>query len=217
MQSLTKAQKQLYDWLMQYVREHEPAPSMREITPSIREMVEAMGLKSTSAIQSRLQYLHDKGYIYWYKSAEGRSRRTRIRVPCPAIEAEAEWGLPVMGTIAAGDLVEPFTDAIERIDLPLLFHQPQCFVLRVTGDSMIEEHIRAGDYVILQQVPEPQQIRNGTIVAANVRGETTLKRFYRQGNRITLQPANPNFQPIAVAAADLVVQGVLVGVWRDLT
>lgn len=221
MQPLTKAQKQLFDWLVQYVRQHEPEPSVREITPSIREMMEAMHLRSTSAIQSRLQYLHDKGYIHWYKESEGRGKRTRIRVPYAATRATAEEaaedGLPILGTIAAGSLVEPYTDTVERLNFCGFLEASDCFVLRVTGDSMIEEQIRAGDYAILQTVQQPQQIRDGAIVAAVVRGESTLKRLYRSGDRIVLEPANPAYEPIQVEAADLTIQGVLVGVWRSMT
>jgi len=214
MQPLTKPQKQLYDWLIAYMREHEP-------TPSIREMMEAMGLRSTSAIQSRLQYLHDKGYIYWYKEAEGKSRRTRIRIRQPeAAKTPAKStrpGLPILGTIAAGYLVEPFTDEVEQLDLPQLFQQPECFVLQVGGDSMINDHILPGDFAILRRVQEQWQIRNGTVIAAQVRGETTLKRFYRDGDAVTLKPANPAYEPIEVEAKDLDIQGVLLGVWRPLT
>jgi len=213
MQPLTKPQKQLYDWLIAYMREHEP-------TPSIREMMEAMGLRSTSAIQSRLQYLHDKGYIYWYKEAEGKSRRTRIRIRQPeAAKTPAKStrpGLPILGTIAAGYLVEPFTDEVEQLDLPQLFQQPECFVLQVGGDSMINDHILPGDFAILRRVQEQWQIRNGTVIAAQVRGETTLKRFYRDGDAVTLKPANPAYEPIEVEAKDLDIQGVLLGVWRPL-
>jgi repressor LexA len=214
MQPLTKPQKQLYDWLIAYMREHEP-------TPSIREMMEAMGLRSTSAIQSRLQYLHDKGYIYWYKEAEGKSRRTRIRIRQPeaakTLAKSTRPGLPILGTIAAGYFVEPFTDEVEQLDLPQLFQQPECFVLQVGGDSMINDHILPGDFAILRRVQEQWQIRNGTVIAAQVRGETTLKRFYRDGDAVTLKPANPAYEPIEVEAKDLDIQGVLLGVWRPLT
>lgn len=213
MQPLTKPQKQLYDWLIAYMREHEP-------TPSIREMMEAMGLRSTSAIQSRLQYLHDKGYIYWYKEAEGKSRRTRIRIRQPeaakTLAKSTRPGLPILGTIAAGYFVEPFTDEVEQLDLPQLFQQPECFVLQVGGDSMINDHILPGDFAILRRVQEQWQIRNGTVIAAQVRGETTLKRFYRDGDAVTLKPANPAYEPIEVEAKDLDIQGVLLGVWRPL-
>jgi repressor LexA len=196
------------------MREHEP-------TPSIREMMEAMGLRSTSAIQSRLQYLHDKGYIYWYKEAEGKSRRTRIRIRQPeaakTLAKSTRPGLPILGTIAAGYFVEPFTDEVEQLDLPQLFQQPECFVLQVGGDSMINDHILPGDFAILRRVQEQWQIRNGTVIAAQVRGETTLKRFYRDGDAVTLKPANPAYEPIEVEAKDLDIQGVLLGVWRPLT
>jgi repressor LexA len=83
------------------------------------------------------------------------------------------------------------------------------------GDSMIEDMIAEGDVVIMQPVPDPEQLKNGLIVAARVEGHgTTLKRFYRKGEQVTLKPANPKYRPIEVKAASVQVQGVLVGVWR---
>jgi repressor LexA len=112
--------------------------------------------------------------------------------------------------------VEPFSDDIEQLELSPVFRQPGNFALRVIGDSMIEELIAEGDVVIMRPVPEPEQLKNGAIVAARVEGYgTTLKRFYRTGERITLEPANSKYLPIEVAAKSVQVQGVLVGVWRD--
>ena len=125
-------------------------------------------------------------------------------------------GVPILGAIAAGGLLEPFTDAVEQLDFSSLFLPPQTFALRVMGDSMIEDYITEGDVVLMRPVPEPDQLRNGTIVAAMVDGHgTTLKRFYRFGDRVTLKPANIKYQPIEVAAMQVQVQGALIGVWRD--
>lgn len=124
-------------------------------------------------------------------------------------------GVPVLGAIAAGGLVEPFTDTVEQLDLSGVFCQPGNFALRVMGDSMIEDLITEGDVVIMKPVPNPEQVKNGVIVAARVEGYgTTLKRFYRKGEHVTLKPANPNYAPIEVKARNVQVQGILVGVWR---
>ena len=124
--------------------------------------------------------------------------------------------MPILGAIAAGGLIEPFTDAVEQLDFSNMSLPPQTYALRVSGDSMIEDLIADGDLVLLRPVPEPDHLKNGTIVAARVEGHgTTLKRFYRIGDRITLKPANRNYNPIEVPAVYVQVQGSLVAVWRN--
>lgn len=199
MESLTEAQQQLYDWLVDYIHTSQHAPS-------IRQMMRAMNLRSPAPVQSRLEHLRSKGYIDW---TEGKARTIRILGGAPA-------GVPVLGAITAGGLVEPFTDTVEQLDLSPLFRQPGNFALRVIGDSMIEDLIAEGDVVIMQPVSDPEQLKNGLIVAARVEGHgTTLKRFYRKGEQVTLKPANPKYLPIEVTAKSVQVQGVLVGIWRD--
>lgn len=198
MERLTEAQQELYDWLRDFIRS-------RQHSPSIRQMMQAMQLKSPAPIQSRLEHLRNKGYIEW---SEGKARTIRILQPLKP-------GIPVLGSIAAGGLVEPFTDAVENIDFGNLSLPSQTYALRVNGDSMIEDSILDGDLVFLRPVPEPDMIKDGTIVAARVEGYgTTLKQFYRQGDTVTLKPANPQYQPIEVSAVQVEVQGSLVGVWR---
>jgi len=198
MESLTEAQRQLYEWLSQYIRQYQHSPS-------IRQMMQAMSLKSPAPVQSRLEHLRNKGYIEW---SEGQARTIRI------LHA-AKSGVPVLGAIAAGGLLEPFSDTLEHLDLSNLLLPPQTYALRVTGDSMIEDLITDGDLVLMRPVPEPDQLKNGTIVAARVEGHgTTLKRFYRQGDRVTLKPANVKYNPIEVSALSVQVQGALIGVWR---
>ncbi|PLZ05609.1 repressor LexA [Fischerella thermalis WC442] len=198
MERLTEAQQELYDWLTEFIREHQHSPS-------IRQMMEAMNLKSPAPIQSRLEHLRAKGYIEW---SEGKARTIRILHPL-------KQGIPILGTIAAGGLIEPFTDAVEHFDFSNMPLPPQTYALRVAGDSMIEDSIVDGDLVFLRPVPEPDQLKNGTIIAARVDGYgTTLKRFYRNGDRIILKPANPKYNPIEVPAMQVQVQGSLVGIWR---
>ncbi|WP_414541279.1 transcriptional repressor LexA [Nostoc sp. CCY0012] len=198
MERLTEAQQELYDWLVEYIRIHQHSPS-------IRQMMQAMNLKSPAPIQSRLDHLRTKGYIDWN---EGKARTIRIL-------HSVKQGIPILGAIAAGGLIEPFTDAIDHLDFSNISLPPQSYALRVTGDSMIEDLIADGDLVFLHPVAEPDQLKNGTIVAARVDGYgTTLKRFYRQGDRVTLKPANPKYNPIEVLAMQVEVQGSLVGVWR---
>lgn len=198
MERLTEAQQELYEWLAEYIRVHQHSPS-------IRQMMLAMNLRSPAPIQSRLEHLRTKGYIDWN---EGKARTIRVLHPI-------KQGVPILGTIAAGGLIEPFTDAIDHLDFSNMSLPPQSYALRVTGDSMIEDLIADGDVVFLRPVPEPNQLKNGTIVAARVDGYgTTLKRFYRQGDRVTLKPANSKYSPIEVTAMQVQVQGSLVGIWR---
>ncbi|MEW6496486.1 MAG: transcriptional repressor LexA [Cyanobacteriota bacterium] len=199
MEPLTEAQKQLYDWLVDYIHTSQHAPS-------IRQMMRAMNLRSPAPVQSRLEHLRSKGYIDW---TEGKARTIRIL-------GSGMTGVPVLGAIAAGGLVEPFTDNVEHLDVSPSFRQPGHFALRVIGDSMIEDLIAEGDFAIMRPVPDPEQLKNGLIVAARVEGHgTTLKRFYREGDQITLKPSNRDYQPIQVTAAEVQVQGVLVSVWRN--
>jgi repressor LexA len=198
MESLTPAQKELYDWLVEYIREHQHSPS-------IRQMMRAMKLKSPAPIQSRLEHLKNKGYIEW---TEGQARTIRIR--------EDVRGVPILGTIAAGFVNEAFTDDVERLDLNGLPIKTGDYALKVTGDSMIDEMIQEGDIVIMRPVKDPQGVREGTIVAARVESGTTLKSFYRQGNQVLLKPANPKY-PVMEFPADLVeLQGRLIAVWRGI-
>jgi repressor LexA len=198
MEPLTPAQKELYDWLVDYICQHQ-------YSPSIRQMMQAMNLKSPAPVQSRLEHLRNKGYIAW---TEGRARTIRILHP-------AGVGLPVLGAIAAGGLIEPFTEAVEQFDLTPVFRQPQYFALRVTGDSMIDALITEGDVVIMRPADDPKTVVNGAIVAARVEDQgTTLKHYYRKGSRVTLKPANPKYEPIEVPGTQVQIQGVLVGVWR---
>jgi repressor LexA len=180
MESLTPAQQELYDWLVEYIRNTQHAPS-------IRQMMVAMNLRSPAPVQSRLERLRNKGYIDWI---DGK---------------------------AAGGLVEPFTDEKTRLDLSNLFTQSDCYVLRVTGDSMIEDSIIEGDFVVMRSVDETGDAKNGDIVAARVSGYgTTLKRFYREGNKVTLKPANAKYEPINVDANAVEIQGILLGMWRNI-
>ena len=199
MEKLTKAQKELHDWLVEYIREHQHSPS-------IRQMMTAMKLKSPAPIQSRLERLRKKKYIDWI---DGQARTLKILYP-PQIE-----GVQILGSIAAGGLVEPFTD--DQTDKLMLagLDDSNCYALRVTGDSMIEDFITEGDFAIMEKVVEPERVKNGAIVAARVDGYgTTLKHFHRENDYILLKPANSNYQPIKTNPADVQIQGVLIGVWR---
>jgi repressor LexA len=198
METLTSAQQELYDWLVHYIQENQHSPS-------IRQMMKAMNLKSPAPIQSRLEHLRKKGYIEW---SEGKARTIRVR--------EDVRGVPILGSIAAGFVNEVFTDAVERLNLNGLPIRHGDYALRVTGDSMINAMIQEGDIVIMRPVTDPQSVREGTIVAARVESGTTLKTFYRSGNQVQLKPANPRY-PVMEFPADMVdIQGRLIAVWRGI-
>jgi len=200
MESLTPAQQELYDWLIEYIKSTQYAPS-------IRQMMKAMNLRSPAPVQSRLERLRNKGYIDW---TDGKARTIRIL-------HQPEKGLSIVGEIAAGGLVEPFNDEKTRLDLSDLFTQSDCYVLRVVGDSMIEDLINEGDYAIMRSLSSSTEVKNGDIVAARVSGYgTTLKRFYQEQEKVTLKPANKKYQPINAEAENVEIQGILVGVWRSI-
>lgn len=207
MESLTTAQQELFDWLVEYIQTNQHPPS-------IRQMMRAMKLKSPAPIQSRLKNLRVKKYIDW---DEGKARTIRILVPNMLSDPmrAANQGVPILGAIAAGGLVEPFSDDVEHFDLPSQLLCPPSFALRVTGDSMIEALIDDGDVAIMRPVPDPSRLKEGEIVAARVEGYgSTLKYFHRDGAQVRLQPANSKYNPIKVPAEYVDIQGRLVGVWR---
>ncbi len=204
MESLTHAQQELYDWLVVYIRENRHSPS-------IRQMMREMKLKSPAPVQSRLDHLKRKGYIDWQ---EGQARTIQI--------LKDKQGVPIFGVIAAGSIVETFADtfldtdgSLERFDPTSLNFQGTDFALRVRGDSMIEALIDDGDIVFLRKVQDPKRIRNGTIVAARVESEMTLKYYHFDDGVVTLKPANPRFEPMEYPAEKVSIDGELIGVWRS--
>lgn len=198
MENLTPAQKQLYEWLVQYIQTNKHSPS-------IREMMKAMNLRSPAPIQSRLEKMRQKGYIDW---AGGQARTVKIL-------KNYIQGLDLQGKITAGGLVEPFTDEQEKLDISSIFNQSNYFALQVTGDSMIEDHITEGDYVIMRSIEEQSEVKEGDIVAVRVEGEgTTLKRIYFSGDKAILKASNPNYEPITAPLDQVEIQGVLQGVCR---
>ncbi len=197
-ESLTTAQQELYDWLVGFIGDHHHSPS-------IRQMMQAMGLRSPAPIQSRLRHLQQKGWIKWQ---EGQARTLQL------IE-ESISGVPVLGAIAAGGLVETFDDVQETLDLNSVLQLKGLFALTVNGDSMIDSFIADGDMVLMEPVSDPFRLRNGTIVSAMVPGlGTTLKHFFRDGSLVRLEAANTSYEPIEINAEQVHVQGKLAAVWR---
>jgi repressor LexA len=203
LEPLTAAQKELFDWLVDYI-------STNQHSPSIRQMMRAMQLKSPAPVQSRLEHLRKKGYIAW---EEGQARTIRLLHSQPQ-------GLPIVGTIAATSLVETYDDAeVEHLDLSGMLMKPDYYALKVRGHSMIEAMIDDGDTVILERPHDVRSLKNGAIVAARVEGKTTLKYYQKKGNKIILMPGTPDRElyPVTeVKASDVDIQGILKAVWRSV-
>ena len=166
-----------------------------------------MGLKSPAPIQSRLKHLQEKGYISWQ---EGKARTLQI------VEKVFE-GVPILGSIAAGGLIETYSDVQENLDISDIFNKKDVFALTVNGDSMIDACIAHGDMVLMEPVKDSYSLRNGTIVSAMVSGlGTTLKYFHKRGGKIFLEAANPAYEPIELNLDEVVFQGKLLAVWRKI-
>ena len=197
---LTEAQNELLIWLKKYIQEFKHSPS-------IRQMMQAMGLKSPAPIQSRLKHLQEKGYIFWQ---EGKARTLQL-------VSEVSDGIPVLGSVAAGGLIETFNDLNENLDVSDIFNKKGVFALTVNGDSMIDAFIAHGDMVLMEPVNDFNSIRNGDIVSALVPGSgTTLKYFLKKNNKIILEAANPNYEPIILDCDNVSIQGKLLAVWRKI-
>ena len=197
---LTQAQNELYRWIKDYMKNFQHSPS-------IRQMMQAMGLKSPAPIQSRLKHLQEKGYISWQ---EGKARTMQI-------VDEIVEGVPIMGSVAAGGLIETFSDVNETLDISDVLSKKNVFALTVNGDSMIDACIADGDMVLMEPITDSFSLKNGTIVSAMVPGlGTTLKYFFKRNNKIFLEAANPSYEPIELNLDEVVFQGKLLAVWRKI-
>ena len=198
--NLSDAQNELYEWIKSYMRDFHHSPS-------IRQMMQAMGLKSPAPIQSRLKHLQQKGFISWQ---EGKARTLQI------ID-QVVGGVPIMGSVAAGGLIETFSDVNEELDISEVLKKKDIFALTVNGDSMIDACIAHGDMVLMEPIKDVYSLKNGTIVSAMVPGlGTTLKYFFKRENKVFLEAANPAYEPIALNLDDVVFQGRLLAVWRKV-
>jgi repressor LexA len=198
--NLSDAQNELYEWIKNYMRDFHHSPS-------IRQMMNAMGLKSPAPIQSRLKHLQQKGFISWQ---EGKARTLQI-------VDEVLGGVPIMGSVAAGGLIETYSDINENLDFSEIFKKKNIFALTVNGDSMIEACIAHGDMVLMEPITDSYALRNGTIVSAMVPGlGTTLKYFFKRNGKIYLEAANPSYEPIELNLNEVVFQGKLLAVWRKV-
>ena len=196
---LTKRQREILDYLQDFIQQHGYAPSLEEIG-------RRFGLSSLATVHKHLTNLQEKGFI---KRAWNRSRSVEM-IPTNTNGRSLE--LPLLGYVAAGLPIEAVATS-ETIAVPeALVGRRDTYVLRVKGNSMIDEQICDGDLVIVE---DRKTAQNGETVVALLGGsDVTLKKLYRENGRIRLQPANPSMQPIFADADQVQVQGVVVGVMR---
>lgn len=194
--SATEKQRLIYRFIRELIRS-------RGYGPTVREVGEKFAIKSPNGVMCHLRALEKKGLILREPS---RSRAIQLMADSPQ-----GTGLPLLGRIAAGSLHEAI-DERRQIDFGDLFGSDEHFVLEVHGDSMIEDHIADGDYVVIKRQATAE--RGEIVVARTPDNEATLKRWYPEADRIRLEPANANLKPIYVK--DATVVGVVIGVVRKL-
>ena len=201
--ALTRRQKQIYDFVCEFVER-------RGYSPSLEEIGRRFGLSSVATVHKHVTHLVAKGLLR-------RSRNVNRSIePVPRDEAASGGAtLRLLGLVAAGTPIEAIEgDQTLVVPTDLVRPRAETFALRVRGSSMIDEQIRDGDYVIVEK---RERADNGEMVIALIDGErATLKTFYREGGRVRLQPANPGMDPIILKEGDLRLQGVVVGVVRKM-
>ncbi len=195
--TLTDKQRQIYDFIRERIEK-------RGFPPTVREIGEAFEIQSPNGVMCHLKALEKKGVI----SRTGfRARAIELVDYKPGAST-----LPLLGKVAAGSPVEAINNTEDRLDFGELFGGDNHFALRVTGTSMIEDHIADGDFVVIRG---QETARDGERVVAMIDGEVTLKKFYQGKDHVRLEPSNSAMPPIIVPASERPqILGVLVGVLR---
>lgn len=196
---LTKRQKEILDFLSEFIERNGYSPSMEEIA-------EHFHFASLNAVFKHLGALESRGHL---QRDSNRARSIQLAQPI----AQGVRGLPLYGCIAAGSPIEAISNP-DTIQIPdfLLPGRGDYYVLRVKGDSMIEEHINDGDYVVVESRTTARP--GDTVVALIDDANVTLKKFFPEGDRIRLQPANASLAPILVEGTRVKIQGIVVSVMR---
>jgi repressor LexA len=194
--SLTERQREIYDFIRDKIES-------RGYGPTVREIGQGFDIRSPNGVMCHLKALEKKGLI----KREGFSARAIQLIDHRPQSA----GLPLLGQVAAGSPTEAIAQE-DRLEFNDLFGGPNHYVLQVRGQSMIDDHIEDGDYVVIRK---QETAADGERVVAMIEGEATLKRYYRERNHIRLEPANKSMNPIIVnSKEDARILGVLVGVMR---
>ncbi len=199
MTTLTKRQREVLDFIEDMIQEKGYAPTLEEIGARF-------DLRSMATVHKHVSNLEAKGLI---RRQWNHSRSIEIveqNPPARAVE------LPLLGVVAAGHPIEAI-EGSDTIEVPESFvRRRDTYVLKVSGDSMIEEGILDGDHIVVEENPLP---RDGEMVVASIDGEATVKRFFRENSgAVRLQPANPDFEPLIVRDRDLMIRGSVVAVLR---
>ena len=201
---LTKKQRKTLDFVTTFIEQKGYSPSYREIANGLK-------LSSVATVAQHIDTLVEKGFL------EKGNNSARSLIPVHEVEGyinKPGIGLPILGLIAAGSPIETIAGHKETLEVPaFMVGTKNSYVLQVKGQSMIEDGIHDGDYVVIQEKEVPS---NGdTVVALINDGEATLKKYYKEGSRIRLQPANSSMEPIYVeASTPIKIQGVLIGLIR---
>lgn len=203
--ALTRRQREVLDFVVRFVGENGYSPSLEEIAS-------AFDLSSVATVHKHVKHLVDKGYL---RKAWNRSRSVE---PVQTGGGSASVELPVLGAVAAGrpiEAIEAEVGAAETVSVPasMTARGRDHYVLRVRGDSMIEDQICDGDLVVIES---RREARNGETVVALVDGEeATLKRFYRAGAQVKLVPANQSMAPMEFHASQVEIRGIVRGLIRE--
>ena len=204
MRYLTERQRDILNFIREFQKE-------RGVAPTHREICDRFGFSSYGTVYKHLSLLEKKGLIRRDWNQKRGVEIVEKEEPAPKRSDSNMRELPLFGYIAAG---RPLDVEVSDETIPVPEHltsRGENYVLKVQGDSMVEDGILDGDLVIIAR---RERAENGEMVVANVNGEVTLKRLYREGDRVRLQPANSYMNPIYAAARDVAVQGVVVGLMR---
>ena len=202
MRALSDRQQGMLQFIRNYILEHARPPTVREIG-------NAVGISSTSVVDYNLRILERDGHLK-------RERELSRGIELPGRGAPS---IPVLGRIAAGEPIEAIADPTDTVEVSPNLAGQGCYALRVKGTSMIDDHIEDGDVVVIK--PQDSADNGETVVALITNGvfpegEATLKRLYREGDRVRLQPRNSQMEPIYVDPEDLRIQGKVVSVIKTL-
>jgi repressor LexA len=194
---LTKRQREIYNFIKEKIES-------RGYGPTVREIGSAFDISSPNGVMCHLKALEKKGHIIREKNA---ARAIQLEDHHPTGS-----GLPLLGHVAAGSPTQAVENC-EWLEFKNIFSSDNLYALKVKGQSMIDDHIQDGDYVVIRK---QETARNGERVVAMIEGDVTLKKFYKERSRIRLEPANGNYAPIYVdpVSGDVRVLGVLAGVVR---
>jgi repressor LexA len=197
--ALTRRQKEVIDFVSRFIQQ-------KGYSPTLEEIARGLNLASVATVHKHIANLQEKGVL---KKEWNRGRSLEL---LPLSPRGGGVEVPLLGYVSAGEPIEAIEDS-QVISLPEdLVGRGRTYVLKVRGDSMIDEHIRDGDFVIVE---ERQWAENGETVIALIRNsEATLKKYYRENGRIRLQPANPQMEPIILKEEEVKIQGVVIGILR---